>query len=49
MRRGKHSLCGIIAIATGMIIVLSLVLPSQFWWFVLAGCLIAFGVWLLRC
>ena len=48
--RGKHcgSLAGIICIITGMMIVLSLVLPTGFWWFLLGSSLIAFGVYLNR-
>ena len=32
-----------------LIIILALVLPAGFWWFVLGGALIAAGIWLLRC
>ena len=40
---------GLIAIGTGIVIILSIVLPKSFWWFVLAGALICGGVWLIRC
>ena len=30
-------------------VILALVLPAGFWWFVLGGALIAAGIWLLRC
>ena len=33
----------------GVIIILSLVLPSAFWWFILAALLICFGFWYNRC
>ena len=49
MHRGRHCLWGCLAIAVGLIIILSLVLPSAFWWFVLAAALICFGVWYIRC
>lgn len=49
LHNGRRSILAVIAILTGVIIILSLVLPSQFWWFVLAAGLIAFGVWLNRC
>ena len=38
-----------IAICAGLVIILSLVLPKSFWWFVLAAILIGGGVWLIRC
>lgn len=37
------------AILMGVVILLSLVLPSQVWWFLLALGLIGLGLWLLRC
>ena len=49
MRRGRHCLLGMLAIVLGLIILLSLVLPSSFWWFALAAALIGFGLWFLRC
>ena len=49
LRNGRHPVLAIVLIATGAVIILSLVLPSQFWWFVIAAGLIAFGVWLCRC
>lgn len=49
LHKGRHPIFAMIAILLGIVIILSLVLPSQFWWFVLAACLIAFGVWLNRC
>lgn len=49
MRKGRN--CGIagVAICLGILIILALILPAQFWWFLLAGGLICFGVWLRRC
>lgn len=49
MRKGRHSLLGCLAIVAGLIIILSLVLPTQFWWFALAAALICIGVWYVRC
>ena len=49
MHKGGHSIIAIIAILLGIVIILSLVLPSQFWWFALAAGLISFGIWLNRC
>ena len=49
MRRGRHSFLGCAAIGAGIIIILSLVLPTDFWWFVLAIILISAGIWFLRC
>ncbi|MBO6040639.1 MAG: hypothetical protein J6P58_05470 [Oscillospiraceae bacterium] len=49
MRGGRRLLWGVTAIVLGLIILLALVLPSQFWWFALAALLIAAGLWMLRC
>lgn len=49
MRRGRSCLPGFAAIFAGLIIILSLVLPSAFWWFILAMLLIGFGIWYIRC
>ena len=49
MRRGRHCMLGLVAIFAGVIIILSLVLPSAFWWFILAVLLIGFGIWYIRC
>jgi hypothetical protein len=49
MRRGRRCLWGLVAIFMGLVILLSLVLPSSFWWFALAAGLIAFGLWYIRC
>jgi len=49
MRRGRHCLLGFVSILIGLIIILSLVLPSGFWWFALAAGLIGFGLWYVRC
>ena len=49
MRRNSFNLWGIISICCGLVIILSLVLPTSFWWFVLAAALIGGGVWLIRC
>lgn len=49
MRKGRRSLLGCIAIAAGLIIILSLVLPTKFWWFILAAVLVCAGFWYVRC
>lgn len=49
VRNGRHINLGGLFILAGIVIILSLVLPSQFWWFLLAGLLIYFGIWLNRC
>lgn len=49
MRGGRRLLWGVTAIVLGLIILLALVLPSQFWWFAFAALLIAAGLWMLRC
>ena len=48
-RRGICFWIGIGCVVAGVFIILALVLPAGFWWFVLGGALIAAGVWLLRC
>lgn len=49
MRNSKKNWIAAISILAGVVIILSLVLPSQFWWFVCAAGLIGFGIWLNRC
>lgn len=49
MRGGGHSFIGYAAIAVGIVIILSLILPVNFWWFALAAVLIAVGIWYIRC
>ena len=49
MRRNGLNTWGMIAICAGLVIILSIVLPKSFWWFVLAAALIGGGVWLIRC
>ena len=49
MRRRRSCILGFVSILAGLIIILSLVLPSAFWWFFLAVVLIGFGVWYIRC
>lgn len=48
MHKWHRGGCGLAAIAAGVIIILAIVLPAQFWWFMLAAGLICFGVWLNR-
>ena len=49
LRRGRRSIWGCAAIAAGILIILALVLPTAFWWFMIAVGLIAAGLWYLRC
>ena len=49
MHKGPFSLFATIAIVSGIIIILALILPTQFWWFILAAGLICFGIWIRRC
>ncbi|MDY3079446.1 MAG: hypothetical protein SOR56_04485 [Oscillospiraceae bacterium] len=49
MRKDPSSLLATIAIVGGVIIILALILPTNFWWFILAAGLICFGIWLHRC
>ena len=50
MRRGKSGgIWGCAAILAGLVIILSLVLPTEFWWFLFAALLIALGIWYIRC
>ena len=51
MGRGRRrwSLPGLICIALGTTIILGMILPKAFWWFLLGMGLIGFGVWLIRC
>ena len=49
MRRNGLNMWGLAAVCAGIIIILSLVLPKSFWWFILAAALICGGVWLLSC
>ncbi|MBP3484475.1 MAG: hypothetical protein J6K00_05215 [Oscillospiraceae bacterium] len=49
MHKGPFSLFATIAIVSGIIIILALILPTQFWWFILAAGLICLGIWIRRC
>jgi len=49
MRRGHRSMWACVAIIAGLVIIMSLILPVEFWWFIFAAILIAFGLWSLRC
>ena len=46
---GRGNLIGIVFIAAGSLIILGMILPKVFWWFLLGLVLIAIGVWFLRC
>lgn len=46
---GRGNLIGIVFIAAGTLIILGMILPKVFWWFLLGLVLIVIGVWFLRC
>lgn len=48
MRRGQNGLWGCAAVCAGAFILLALILPSDFWWFVLGVGLIFAGIWVIR-
>ena len=48
MRRKGQNFWAALAIFSGIVIFLSLILPIEFWWFVLAVSLVCLGVWCLR-
>ncbi len=49
MRKGHKNYLGCGAIIAGIVIFLALVLPTDFWWFILAAVLVGAGVWFIRC
>lgn len=48
-RRKPKLLPGLICLIAGMVIILSMVLPAKFWWFMLGGCLVSLGLYFMRC
>lgn len=40
---------GLIAILAGVVILMAMILPTSFWWFILAVLLISVGIWFNRC
>lgn len=49
MRHRRGGLWGYVAIGIGLTILLGLILPKEFWWFLVAAALIGGGIWVLRC
>ena len=49
MRKGHRGIWGCVAIVAGLVIIFSLVLPGEFWWFIFAAALIGLGIWVMRC
>ena len=43
MRGGRNRVCGCISIGIGIVILLALILPTNFWWFFLGAALICGG------
>ena len=48
-RRGKRYGIGKLFIIVGTMILLAMILPGQFWWFMLGVSFIAFGIWYNNC
>jgi len=48
-RRGKGYGIGKLFIIAGTMILLAMILPGQFWWFMLGVSLISFGIWYNNC
>lgn len=48
MRKGRNNIWGFVAIITGVVIFLALILPTEFCWFILAVVLIGAGIWFIR-
>ena len=48
MRKGRNNIWGFVAIIKGVVIFLALILPTEFWWFILAVVLIGAGIWFIR-
>lgn len=48
-RRRPRALPGLIFVAAGAVIILSMILPVKFWWFLLGVALIGLGIYLMRC
>lgn len=47
-RRNKQYGIGKLFIIAGTLILLAMILPGQFWWYVLGVSLISFGIWYNR-
>ena len=47
-RKNNMSAAGCVCIFIGLFIILSLILPSGFWWFILGSCLIGLGIYRKR-
>ena len=48
MGRRCNNKWGYIAICVGVIIIMKLILPTEFWWFLFAAFLIALGLWRMK-
>ena len=46
---GRRCLLGCCAIGLGAVILLALIVPAGFWWFLAGAALIAGGIWYMRC
>ena len=48
-RRDKGYGIGKLFVIAGTVVLMAMILPVRFWWFVLGISLISFGVWYNRC
>ena len=48
-RRGKGYGIGKLCIILGIMILLAMILPGKFWWFLLGVSFISFGIWYNNC
>jgi len=49
MHKGRRYTCALMSIIIGLLIILSQILPEQFWWLMLAFALIGVGLWRIKC
>ena len=48
-RRNRNYGIGKLFIIMGVMVLLAMILPARFWWFVLGISLISFGIWFNHC
>lgn len=47
-RRGPCPWVGMLLVIVGGLIILSMILPKDFWWFILGGAMIGAGLYFMR-
>ncbi|NLW66089.1 MAG: hypothetical protein GXY26_07620 [Clostridiales bacterium] len=47
--RSRYKNIGCFIIVLGVFVLLALVLPPTFWWFILGSVLICVGIWVCKC